>query len=125
MAYASIADVESRTTRSFTPDEENVITALLEDAAVMIDRCRSDAPENAKKIVSCRMVIRAMGDGEEYGVPVGATQGSMTAGSYTQSWTMSSGVSGELYLGKADKALLGASSRIRARSPTEGMVPDD
>ena len=124
-AYATVDDVKARTTRAYSEAEEQVVGTMLEDAAVMIDRCRSDAPENAKKIVSCRMVIRAMGDGEEYGVPVGANQGSMTAGSYTQSWTMSSGVSGELYLGKADKALSGASSRIRARSPTEGMVPDD
>ena len=125
MAYATIADVKARTTRTFSPDEETVIISLLEDAAVMIDGCRRDASAEAKKVVSCRMVIRAMGDGAEYGVPVGATQGSMTAGSYTQSWTMSSGVSGELYMGKADKAMLGASNRIGSRSPAEGMVPDD
>lgn len=125
MAYATIGDVKARTTRSFTSEEETVIMSLLEDAAILIDGCRAAAPEAAKNAVSCRMVIRAMGDGTEYGVPVGATQGSMTAGSYTQSWTISSGTIGELYLGKADRAMLGASNRIGSRSPAEGMVPND
>ena len=122
MAYATVADVKSRTTRSFTPEEENVIATLLDDAEVLIDRCNKSAPDEAKIAVSCRMVIRAMGDGSGYGVPVGATQGSMTAGSYTQSWTMGTGVSGELYLGKADKVMLGASNKIGASNPLEGMV---
>ncbi len=123
MAYATVADVKARTTREFTTDEENILSTLLEDAAVMIDGVAKSASDEAKLIVSCRMVIRAMGDSDGYGVPVGATQGSMTAGSYTQSWTMSGGgVSGELYLGKSDKALLGVANRIGSYSPVEGMV---
>ena len=122
MAYANIEDVKARTTREFSSSEEEVICTLLEDAAVMIDNIAPSASEDAKCIVSCRMIIRAIGDGDGYSVPIGATQGSMTAGSYTQSWTMSGGVSGELYLGKSDKALLGVANRIGARSPVEGMV---
>ena len=122
MAYATFDDVQARTTREYSPQDVDVIETLLDDAAVMIDNCNVNAPATAKKVVSCRMVIRAMGDGSEYGVPVGATQGSMTAGSYTQSWTISNGVNGELYLGKSDKALLGASNRIGSHSPLEEAV---
>lgn len=140
MAYATIDDVKARTTRDYTETDETVMAALLDDAAVMIDATGTTAGDDEKKVVSCRMVIRAMGDsGGGYGVPVGASQGSMTAGPYTQSWTMGTGSSGELYLGKADKALLGLGNRIGARSPlelyarvpegdpsrTEWMVPDD
>lgn len=121
-AYATVEDVEARTTRSFTAAEEDVIEALLADAALLIDACNSDAGDDVKKVVSCRMVVRAMGDGSDYGVPIGATQGSMAAGGYTQSWTISSGVSGELYLSKTDKAMLGVSRRLGAYSPLEGMV---
>ena len=51
----------------------------------------SAADAAIKKIVSCRMVIRALGDGSVSGVPMGATQGSMSALGYSQSWTISGG----------------------------------
>ena len=124
MVYATIDDVKDRSSRSYTTEEEKTIATLLDDAAVMIDSLDTDASSNAKKIVSCRMVIRAMGDGSEgYSIPVGATQGSMAAGGYTQSWTMSGGATGEMYLGKEDRRLLGAGNRIGTVSPVEGMVP--
>lgn len=97
---------------------------LLEDAAVMIDAIAPNAAADARKIASCRMVIRAMGDGTDSGVPLGATQGSMTAGPYTQSWTVGAGGStGELYIGKTERQLLGVQNSIGARSPLENMVP--
>lgn len=124
MAYATIADVKARTSRSYTSEEEATIGTLLDDAAVMIDSLNTDASSSAKKIVSCRMVIRAMGDGAEgYSIPVGATQGSMAAGGYTQSWTMTGGATGEMYLGKEDRRLLGASNQIGSVSPVEELVP--
>ena len=49
MAYATVQDVMARTTRSFSADETNVITALLDDAAVMIDAYKSTADDSAKK----------------------------------------------------------------------------
>ena len=53
---------------------------------------------------------------------MGATQGSMSALGYTQSWTMgSNGSTGELYLSKLEKKLLGIGDRIGSRSPLEGM----
>lgn len=130
-AYATTADVEARTTRSFTAEEEAVMAVLLEDAAVMIDACAPSAAAEAKKTVSCRMVLRAMGDGDGGGIPIGATQGSLTAGPYTQSWTVGSGSAGELYLGKADRALLGIGGQSIAfvspldppETPAPGAAP--
>ena len=53
--------------------------------------------------------------------PMGATQGTATALGYSQSWTMSGGSSGELYLSKLEKKLLGVGSRVGARSPLEDL----
>ena len=96
---------------------------MLDDAAVIIDAVASWAKESAKKTVSCRMVIRAIGDGSTSGVPVGSTQGSMGGLGYTQSWTVGTGGSvGELYLSRQDRRLLGMGNKIGSYSPVEGMV---
>lgn len=124
MAYATVADVESRTTHTYTTDEQAVITTLLDDAAVHIDAYNAHATEAAKKLVSCSMVIRAMGDGDAV-MPLGATQGSMSAGGYSQSWTMGSGGgSGELYISKEEKKLLGYGNAIGSYSPVQELVPE-
>lgn len=123
MAYATVTDVENRITRTLTTDEESVCGYLLDDAAVIIDAFNSEASANAKLTVSCRMVIRALGDGEPTGVPIGASQGSMAALGYSQSWTMGTGGNvGELYLSKLDKELLGYSNKIGSYSPTQELV---
>lgn len=123
MTYATAEDVESRTTQIYSQTEREIIGTLLEDAAVMIDACAPAASDDAKKVVSCRMVIRAMGGDAVSGVPLGATQGSMTAGPYTQSWTVGSGGSlGELYIGKTERALLGCGNRIGSYSPVQEMA---
>ena len=55
---------------------------------------------------------------------MGASQGSMSALGYSQSWTIGSGGStGELYLAKTDKILLGMGNQIGAYSPAEWLVP--
>lgn len=124
MAYATVADVEARTTHTFTTDEQAVIETLLDDAAVHIDAYNANATEAAKKLVSCSMVIRAMGDGDAV-MPLGATQGSMSAGGYSQSWTMGSGGgSGELYISKEEKKLLGYGNAIGSYSPVQELVPE-
>ena len=123
MAYATVSDVENRITRTLTTDEESVCSYLLDDAAVIIDAFNSEASAEAKLTVSCRMVIRALGDGESIGVPIGASQGSMAALGYSQSWTMGTGGQvGELYLSKLDKELLGYSNKIGSYSPTQELV---
>ena len=124
MAYATVQDVMSRTTRSFTQDETNVIEALLEDAAVLIDAYKSGGDCSAgeeKKVVSCRMVLRALGSDND--IPMGATQGSMSGLGYSQSWTIGTGGSvGELYLSKTDKRLLGGGNKIGSHSPVEDLT---
>lgn len=121
MAYATVADVQARLTRSLSPTEQNVCTALLCDATEIIDAYRPNAKDGAKKTVSCRMVIRALG--ADVDIPMGATQGSMSGLGYSQSWTIGSGGSvGELYLSKSDKLLLGGASSIGTKSPLEDMT---
>ena len=123
MSYATLEDVESRITRTLSEDEESVATNLLDDAAVIIDAYNAKASNAAKLTVSCRMVIRALGDGEMSGIPMGASQGSMSGLSYAQSWTIGSGGSvGELYLSKQDKDILGRANSIGSYSPVQGMT---
>lgn len=124
MAYATIEDVQARMTRDLSADEQSVAAVLLEDAAVMIDAQAPAASAAAKLTVSCRMVIRALGDGGISGVPMGASQGSMSGLGYSQSWTIGSGGStGELYLSKADRLLLGTGNSIGSYSPVQELAP--
>lgn len=124
MAYASVTDIQARMTRSLTEDEQRICTSLLDDAAVIIDAAKASASQEAKLVVSCRMVMRAIGDGIT-GVPMGATQGSMSALGYSQSWTMGTGGgTGELYLSKSDRQMLGVSNSIGSYSPVEELVPE-
>ena len=123
MAYATAANVQARILRTLSHEETALAETLLEDAAVLIDKKAPNATKEAKKIVSCRMVIRAIGDGNDTGIPLGASQGSMSALGYTQSWTMGSGGTAlELYLSKAEKDLLGIGNAIGSYSPVEEMV---
>ena len=123
--YATVSDVQARMPRTLSSAEQTLCGTLLEDAAVMIDEYAQGAAADAKKIVSCRMVIRALGDGNSLGTPIGATQGSMSALGYSQSWTVGAGGStGELYLGKADRQLLGNGNSIGSYSPVQQLVPE-
>ena len=122
MAYATIEDVQARMTRTLSEDERTVCTNLLDDAVAIINAYNEEAYEENKKIVSCRMVARAIGDGTDAGVPMGATQGSMSALGYSQSWTIGSGAVGELYLSKLEKKLLGVGNKIGSHSPVEDLI---
>lgn len=125
MAYATIEDIRARMTRTLSTDEETVCVSYLDDAAIIIDSYNSEASEDAKRTVSCRMVVRALGDGTDAGIPMGATQGSMSALGYSQSWTIGSGAAGELYIGKLEKKILGVGDAIGSYSPTEALVPTE
>jgi len=126
VTYASVQDIEDRILRDLSSDEEAVAGVLLQDAAVLIDAASPNASADAKKVVSCRIVIRALGDGNSAGVPLGATQGSMSALGYTQSWTIGSGGgAGEIYLSKTDRQLLGTGNSIGSYSPTQELVPQE
>lgn len=126
MAYATTNDVQARMLRTMTSDELNVCSVLLDDAAVMIDTIALNATQDAKKVVSCRMVIRAIGDGPDSTVPMGATQGSMSALGYSQSWTFgaSGAAAGELYFAKADRRLLGLGDKVGSYSPVQELAPE-
>lgn len=123
MAYATVSDVQARMERTMSSAEQTMCATLLDDAAVIIDAWSASASADAKKIVSCNMVIRRLGSGEDTGMPMGATQGSMSGLGYSQSWTMAGGSTGELYLAKSDKKLLGVSNQIGSYSPVEELVP--
>lgn len=122
--YATVSDVQARMSRSLDSDEQAMCATLLEDAAVIIDNFNSEATAEVKKVVSCRMVIRSLGDGEME-IPIGATQGSMSGLGYSSSWTMGTGSAGELYLGKQDKKLLGGGNKIGSYSPIQELVPTE
>ena len=124
MAYATVTDVQNRMTRTMTASEQSVCAVLLDDAAVIIDAYNSGAASDAKKIVSCRVVERALGDGADAGIPIGATQGSVLALGYSQSWTIGAGSTGEMYLNKLEKKLLGTGNAIGSYSPVEALVPE-
>lgn len=123
MSYATVTDVEARVTRDLSADEKAVCEKLLEDAAVLINAYRRSPDLEAAKTVSCRMVIRAIGDGEGNGFPIGTQSGSMSALGYSQSWSVpSTGANGELYLSKVEKTMLGVGNRIGTYSPVEGLT---
>ena len=125
MAYAEVTDVQARMSRTMDSAEQAVCATLLDDAAVIIDMFNVSASDDVKLVVSCRMVMRALGDGATSGVPMGATQGSQSALGYTQSWTIgSSGGTGELYLSKIEKQLLGKGNSIGSYSPVQELVPE-
>lgn len=120
MTYATYQDIEERRIAELSEDEKKICNSLLEDAAVMIDSYNKDAELEIKKLVSCRMVIRAISNLDE--APIGATQGTMSALGYSQTWSLTNGSVGELYISKSEKKLLGTGNKIGSYSPIEGMV---
>ena len=121
MAYATVADVQARMTETMTTDQQNICSNLLDDAAIIIDAFNVSASTDSKKLVSIRMVQRAMTTIPD--VPMGSTQGSMSAMGYSQSWTMGGNSSvGELYLSKLEKQLLGLGNKIGCTSVLEYMT---
>lgn len=122
MAYATVEDVQSRMSRAMSASEQTVCSNLLDDAAVIIDAYNANATADSKKVVSCRMVMRAIGDGDGGGIPMGATQGSQSGLGYSESWTIGSGSAGELFIGKLEKKLLGSDNQIGASNPLEVLT---
>lgn len=123
MSYATVQDVEARTGKTYSPSEQTVIEAQLADAGILIDSFNEDASAESKLTVSCRMVIRTLNN--DSSVPIGAMQGSMSGLGYSQSWTMGTGASGELYLSKQDKQLLGGGNSIGSYSPVQELCGGD
>ena len=123
-AYATVQDIEKRLGKTFDTTETEICQSLLNEAAQIIDAYNVDASSDAKQTVSVRMVSRAIGDDES--VPMGATQGSMSALGYSQSWTIGSGgTTGELYIGKMEKKLLGLGGSIGSYSPVQEGINEN
>lgn len=124
MAYATVSDIEARW-RELTADEESKAGVLLDDAAAILDTLGvfdSSDPNVAANLrtVSCNMVIRSMSAAQAD--TFGMSQGSMTAGPYTQSWTFAN-PSGDMYLTKMEKRLLGITSGyIGSIRPKVGII---
>ena len=126
MAYAEVTDVEAGF-RTLSEEEKTLCAHLLEEAATVIDAYNQDAADERKQLVSCRMVRRQLDAGpgaaqSAVTFPMGASQGSASALGYSQTWTMSGGSVGELYLSKLEKKLLGVGDKIGARSPVEDLT---
>ena len=122
MAYATAEDVQRRMVKTLTDEQIGVCAALLDDAGVLIDAIAPNASDEAKASVSCSMVIRAMGSQGDMAVPMGATQGSASALGYSQSWTFGNGATGELYLSRTEKRILGVGNKIGSYSPVEELA---
>lgn len=121
VTYATVQDVAAGY-RELTQEEADKCSALIEEAAVLIDSYASYVPDDNKRVVTCRMIRRVLANTSDDSTPIGATQGSVTAGPYTQSWTMGGGSSmGELYLSRTDKQILGVGNRIGSHSPLEDL----
>ena len=122
MSYATAEDVQRRMVKPLSDDQMDVCAALLDDAGVLIDAIAPNASDEAKATVSCSMVVRAMGSQGDLTVPTGATQGSASALGYSQSWTFGNGATGELYLSRTEKRLLGVGNRLGSYSPVEELA---
>lgn len=118
MVYATFEDIAKR--KPVETSEMERCEALLEDAGIIIDAFNVKAAAESKRLVSCNMVIRVLGSGEE-GVPIGTTQATASALGYSQSWTNANG-SGELYLTKLDKKILGTGNRIGYTDPYQDLI---
>jgi hypothetical protein len=125
MAYADVSDLEVRW-RTLTDDEQARAEALLDDASAMLDAYVTvDATDEQQaallKIVVCNMVQRSMStsSGDAYGV----SQQSITAVGFTQQYTYSN-PTGDLYITKAEKRMLGIGGTGKGRTLMYGMVGD-
>ena len=125
MRYATVDEV-SMGFRALSDDECEICLSMLDEAGTIIDAFSPAASADSKNLVSCRMVRRQLDAGTGGQVasmyPMGATQASASALGYQQSWTVSGGSVGELYLSKLEKRLLGVGDRIGAHSPLEDMT---
>lgn len=108
MAYADVSDLESRW-RELSTDEQARAAVLLDDASAMlaqlVDVDETDEQQAALlKTVCCSMVTRTMSATESDSF--GASNMSMTAGVYSQSWSYAN-PSGDMYLTRLEKKMLG------------------
>ena len=114
MAYATVTDLEERW-RELTAQEQELAATLLDDASAMIDALVTvDAESQAAilKVVTCDMVKRAMvaASAQTFGVE----QMQATMGPFAQNVHFAN-PSGDLYLTKMEKRMLGISGKGKGR----------
>lgn len=124
MAYADVSDLKVRW-RTLTDDEQARAEALLDDASAMLDAYvtvdeTDEQQMKLLKIVVCNMVERAMSMGGDI---FGVTQQSMTAGPYAQTFNYAN-PTGDLYITKSEKRLLGISGTGKGRTIMYQMAGD-
>lgn len=120
MAHADVSDIEVRMQQHFTESEAASAQSLIDGASAMLDKLVQvdGSAEQAQLLnfVCVNMVTRAI---SAMGFDVlGASQASMTAGAYTQSFSFGT-PSGDLYLTKLEKRILGVSSGYIGSIPAE------
>lgn len=128
MLFADVSDIEARW-RTLDSAERDRAQALIQDASAALTKLVHDIDEEDDEqmqllnLVCSNMVIRVMSAtaADTYG----ASNMSMTAGPYTQQWTYSN-PSGDLYVTKFEKRLLGITSgNIRSIRPMMAGEHDD
>lgn len=128
MLFADVSDIEARW-RTLDSAERDRAQALIQDASAALTKLVHDIDEEDDEqmqllnLVCSNMVIRVMSAtaADTYG----ASNMSMTAGPYTQQWTYSN-PSGDLYVTKFEKRLLGITSGyIRSIRPMMAGEHDD
>lgn len=121
MVYATVDDLEARW-RTLSAEERDRATVLLGDAGVRLDALcpPSDPPTDgevaARLIVSCEMVKRAMASTTAGLAGVGVTSIQQGAGPYQETLQFAN-PTGDLYLTKADRRLLGCGSQAAFTVP--------
>lgn len=126
MAYAEVTDVEARWRPLSTVEKERA-QVLLEDAAVRLDvECPPTDPPTLQElsvrlIVSCEMVKRAMATpGGVEGIGVTSLQAGAGPFQETQQF---SNPTGDLYLTKADRKMLGCGAQVAFTVPMGSVDP--
>ena len=70
MGYATVEQVEDGF-RTLDSDEKALANALIEESAIIIDAYNSNADTDVKRVVTCRMVRRAIDSSSTF--PMGAS----------------------------------------------------
>ncbi|MBR2940740.1 MAG: hypothetical protein IKC14_05455 [Kiritimatiellae bacterium] len=136
MAFATTAEYRAKYDTDM-PDE--ALAVWLDDAsdimagemdAAGVDYSNPDETFEARLCRVCRdMVRRAIGDGSQatLGIPFGAKQASMTAGSYSEQFTIDNPF-GDLYMKAAERRALGMGGggfSVAVPSYGNAEAPDD
>ena len=126
MAYATYTDVENRW-RTLKADERTKATTLLSDAATMLDGLVTVDPLDTHqmavlKLVSCNMVIRAMLASESDAFGIDSLNATM--GPFGQTAKFAN-PSGDMYLTKLEKRMLGVTSSGKGRILHPAYGEDD